>query len=1364
MQHNLPLDKLCLLEQIIHRHPLIVTPETPLVEAIALMGEAQSCSCCLPGGNTALEDEMTSTQEHEGYVLVMANSQLLGIFTERDVVRLAASGGIREELAVAEVISPPGMTLKANQFQDVFTTLNLLRRHRIQHLPIVDEQGGLEGIITLSRLLELSQHQVSQLEARLQTNEQFLHSIYDGTASAIFIVDVLPEEGFRFVGLNAAHEQLIGVRSEDVQGKLLEQVLPPAIAATISANYAQCVQAGTTISYEEWGGDRWWLTTLTPLRDSQSQIYRLIGSSINITQRKQAEAALRKSEAANRVLLEAIPDLLIRMTRDGTYFDVIPAKDFSTFLPVTDMLGKNVREVLPPELAKVRMRYVEQALETGNTQIYEFDLLLDDKVRSQEARIVVSGEDEVLIMVRDISDRKRTETVLAASEAKWRSLIQNSSDIVSIKNREGIIQYMSPSVERIMGYQPEELLGRVGFEFMHPDDLPGVLQAFEQGVSQPLVIFHLEHRVRHKDGSWRLLESTCSNLLTEPFIQGIVFNSRDITERKQAEQKIRFQARLLDTVEQSVVAIDLEGNIIYWNHYAEVLYGWCAADVLGRPAADVLLDETTKEQAAEILSCLQQGESWSGEFLVQRRNGTNFPVMVIDSPIHDEQGRLIGIIGVSVDITERKRTEEALRESEERFRLLSTCSPVGIYMATPEGDWTWTNPRLQAIAGFTFEEALQAGWQQFVHPDDRERLLSEWQNYLSDNHSCLREYRFQHKDGNIRWVRVTSASMFADTGERIGLMGAIEDITERKQAELERQRATDALERLNQELEARVERRTAQLQQTNEQLQAEIAERQRMEAALRESEERFRRIFDDAPIGISLANSLDYRFIMVNPAFCQLLGYTELELTAHSCPAISDLDDLAQEQLYAEQMLRGEISSYQMEKRYIRKNRQIVWGSLRTTAIRNQAGEIVYALGMVEDITKRKQSEQALQQQVERERLMGATLGRIRQSLNLDQILNTTVAEVRQFLQTDRVIIYRFEPDWSGIVIVESVSPEWTPMLGRKLLDACLAVETCIEPYTKGRIQAVEDIYTSGLVDCYIDLLASFQVRANLVVPILQGEQLWGMLIAQHCAAPRQWLPWEIELLTSLATQLAIAIQQSELYGQLQIELQRSQNAEETIKASLNEKELLLKEVHHRVKNNLQVISSIFSLQSQYIEDPQILSILADSQNRVSSMALIHEKLYQSHSLAKIDFAEYVQSLICNLFSSYNINSHLIHLKLQVSDVSLNLDTAIPCGLLINELVSNSLKHAFPEQQPGEIGINLSVSQGQVCLTVQDSGIGLPKGLDLQHTNSLGLRLVRALTRQLKGKLEMYNHNGAVFEIAFPKRENTSGSIETVNS
>lgn len=208
-------------------------------------------------------------------------------------------------------------------------------------------------------------------------------------------------------------------------------------------------------------------------------------------------------------------------------------------------------------------------------------------------------------------------------------------------------------------------------------------------------------------------------------------------------------------------------------------------------------------------------------------------------------------------------------------------------------------------------------------------------------------------------------------------------------------------------------------------------------------------------------------------------------------------------------------------------------------------------------------------------------------------------------------------------------------------------------------------------------------------------------------------------------------------------------HAEEQIRTSLTEKEVLLKEIHHRVKNNLQVISSLLNLQIGYIKDKQSLEIFKESQNRVKSMALIHEKLYQSKDMAKIDFSEYVQGLTVNLFRAYGVSAETITLKINVTNVLLGIDTAIPCGLIINELISNSLKHAFPENKKGEIGINLRLHNNIYTVIISDNGIGFPKNLDFRKTETLGFQLVITLVNQLKGTISLDRNNKTEFKIVF---------------
>ena len=204
------------------------------------------------------------------------------------------------------------------------------------------------------------------------------------------------------------------------------------------------------------------------------------------------------------------------------------------------------------------------------------------------------------------------------------------------------------------------------------------------------------------------------------------------------------------------------------------------------------------------------------------------------------------------------------------------------------------------------------------------------------------------------------------------------------------------------------------------------------------------------------------------------------------------------------------------------------------------------------------------------------------------------------------------------------------------------------------------------------------------------------------------------------------------------------------LRASLNEKEVLLKEIHHRVKNNLQVISSLLNLQKSKTKNPDVWNTLNDSQNRVRSMALIHEKLYETKDLARVDFGKYINDLAAALLGSYGVATDRVKLHIR-SDVHLDIDTAIPCGLIVNELISNALKYAFPDAGNGEITIDFTKDQSNYSLTVQDNGVGFPKDRDFRTVDSLGMRLVNTLTRQLEGSIDMENASGTTFRIFFPE-------------
>src|ERR671913_1968221 len=258
-------------------------------------------------------------------------------------------------------------------------------------------------------------------------------------------------------------------------------------------------------------------------------------------------------------------------------------------------------------------------------------------------------------------------------------------------------------------------------------------------------------------------------------------NTGDITGRKSAEEQIRFQARLLDAVGQAIIATNPQGTIIYWNRAAEELYGWPKEEVMSRPIVEVTPSQEMLERAEEIMSELRAGRSWSGEFVVQRKDGSIFPAMVTDTPVYDEQGTLVGIIGVSIDLTELKKAEE-LRRSEERFRLLAENAQDLIYRyrLKPSPGFEYVSPSATATIGYTPEEHYADPELRFkiVHPDDR-HLIDE---ALRSPESLI-TIRWLRKDGGVIWIEQRTKAIYDGAGELVAIEGIARDVTERKRVE-----------------------------------------------------------------------------------------------------------------------------------------------------------------------------------------------------------------------------------------------------------------------------------------------------------------------------------------------------------------------------------------------------------------------------------------------------------------------------------------------------------------------------------------------------------------------------------------------------
>ena len=452
------------------------------------------------------------------------------------------------------------------------------------------------------------------------------------------------------------------------------------------------------------------------------------------------------------------------------------------------------------------------------------------------------------------------------------------------------------------------------------------------------------------------------------------------------------------------------------------------------------------------------------------------------------------------------------------YRGILTNSSDVVLLADDSGNLIFVSPSVETILGYSVAEVETLGkisrWLGEDLPDAQAvRVAGEITNL---------ERVILGKAGEVRifLVNIKPVAIAAST-----LLYTFRDITERKQAEI-------AVLELNRELVQQVMQQTTSLQQTNQQLQQEVEERKQTEQALRRNQLTLMEAEQLAHVG-SWAFEVATQEIFWSDEAYRIYGLDPAQPppTYEQLLQLTHPDDLELFQTNVQAAI-AEGQAYEHEIRILRPD-----GSLRYTFGRGKvecdaSGAVQRLFGTVQDITLRKQNELARQQQWQREWLVTEIAQHVRQSLNFQEILETTVAEVRQFLQVNRVLIYQFDADWNGTVVAESVEAPWRSVQGRKIVDACLSLKACVIPYTHGHIQKTPDVAKAGLPDCYAEMLHQLQVQANLVIAVLDGPKLWGLLVAQHCAAPRHWQDWEIELLQQLSTHVSIALKQSQLYEQ----------------------------------------------------------------------------------------------------------------------------------------------------------------------------------------------------------------------------------------
>ncbi|MEG5126662.1 PAS domain S-box protein [Microcoleus sp. ARI1-B5] len=614
--------------------------------------------------------------------------------------------------------------------------------------------------------------------------------------------------------------------------------------------------------------------------------------------------------------------------------------------------------------------------------------------------------------------------------------------------------------------------------------------------------------------------------------------------------------------------------------------------------------------------------------------------------IYDSHGQIVGHFGVQRDISDRKKAEAALRDSEERFRATVEQAAVGITHGDKTGRYLRVNQKFCNILGYTAEELLCRTWMDVSYCEDIAPGLAKNNRLFAREFDCFNiEKRLVRRDGSLVWVNITVSLVEEPLSGAVYNIAVIEDISDRKKAE----------------------------------------------AALKESEERFRQLAENIESVFWMVGVPPQEIIYISPGYEKIWGRSCADLYAcgHFCAEFIHPEDRAR---VIATLTRKVVSEDEIEYRIVRPDGEIRWIRDRAFPIRNQAGQVYRVVGIAEDISERKQAEKAIRESEERFRQLAE---------NIQDCFWLISAELTDLLY---------------------VSPAYEQIWGHSR-----------EELYGDPLRWMEWVHPE---DKHLLLQEAFG-------RVLQGE---STSTEYRIFRPDGTIRWVCD------RAFPIYDESGKIYRLAGIceDISDRKLTSARIQAALREKEVLLKEIHHRVKNNMQVVSSLLQLQAQYIEDEPTLALFEESQTRIHSMALIHEQLYQSENIDRIDLLPYVENLVANLYQSFGCGNTSIQFNLNIDAIYLNIETAIPCGLIINELVSNSLKYAFNQSLEGEININFQeINAHQFYLSIQDNGSGFPADFDVETTETLGLRLVRMLTQQLEGTLVIDSECGTCYHITF---------------
>jgi PAS domain S-box-containing protein len=1126
-----------------------------------------------------------------------------------------------------------------------------LRYRQVSAAPVRDAAGTILGSVSVVRDITEQKQAELALRAAVEFNQSLIHAMHDGF-SALDLQGVHLEA-------NPALCQMTGFsRAELVGVGPPHPYWPPDEYERIQAAFAQTLRGEASsfeLTFQRKSGERFpVIVSPSAVRDSQGVIASYAATVKDITERQRAEASLRDSAAQMRAMMEATLESMFLMTADGTVLVSNSTTATRLGLTVEQLVGRNIYEILPPDVAARRRAFVAQVLRTGQPARLEDERLgrwLDNRVNpvfdsdGQVRRVVAFGS--------DITERKRAEELLRERERQLATLMRNLPGMAyrCCNDPDRTMTFVSHGCLELIGYAAEELLHnqRISYaSLMVAEDQEPVWAEVQRGVLERRP-FQMRYRIRTAAGTEKWVwEQGVGVYAADGTLEALEGFISDITKHKRAEAALleaeqRFRG-MFERHQAIMLLIEPHSGAIEDANQA-------AADFYGQPLAEL------RGMNIQAINCLPPAEvaAERERALAEQRNYFVFPHRLANGEIRTVEvhstpivaGRRALLFSIIHDITERTRVETALRESEYLLRESQSSAGLGSYVLDiSSGRWQ-SSAVLDQVFGIdkTYERSI-AGWTALVHPTDRVKMADYFRDeVVGQGRSFNKEYRIlRHENQAERWVHGTGKLEFDGAGHPVRMLGTIQDISERRQAEV----------------------------------------------ALRESEAKYRRLFDNAPLGI-FQSTAEGKAISINPAFARMFGYDSVE------DALQNIENVGAD-IFADPNRRAEIlrlitenpNLRVFENVYRRKGGGTFIGSLNAAPIRDAAGALIRVEGIVEDITERKQAEAALR---------------------------SFAIYTRSLLEASLDPLVTISAD-GKITDVNDASVQATGLPRASLIGTDFS-DYFTEP-AKAR-EGYERVFLEGFVRDYPLTLRHdsgrvAEVLYNAAVYRDEQGQVRGVCAAARDITERQQAEAKVRALLEQA--------------------QRDAHA----------KAELLKEVNHRVKNNLLAILGLALAEQRHVsaeEKPVARRITGNLRRRLEGLLEVHQMLSASQ-WAPVPVDHLARRIIESALSAVPTGCQ-VTLALAPSAGLVSPRQASNLALVLNELATNTIKYALAGRTTARITLATTSTDATLRLDYRDDGPGYPPAVLRQEGLSTGLELVRDITTQtLRGRFTLANDAGAV--------------------